>query len=268
MRSEPEGWSALVITASPPAAFTASAMSGVSVATATRPISASLARRSTWTIIGRPPISSSGLPGRRVAAMRAGMSTRCGFRSSARGLEASENRPEIIGWAQSGAFIRVARAGKPISQPLPKVRRERLIPERHRGRWAALSRPTGLGPIRLWTPSNSTRFSAPFSAPACSAGDEFRRPGVFSAREAGKARLRYRREGRACRRRQGRRRAGRADREAAADRFGREGRSRRQEVRCLPHVRKGRPNRVGPNLYGVVNEQWAKATTASISRLP
>ncbi len=29
----------------------------------------------TWTIIGRPQISASGLPGRRVEAMRAGMST-------------------------------------------------------------------------------------------------------------------------------------------------------------------------------------------------
>ena len=35
-----------------------------------------LARRSTWTIIGRPAISSSGLPGSRVAAMRAGISTK------------------------------------------------------------------------------------------------------------------------------------------------------------------------------------------------
>src|SRR5438445_480480 len=50
--------------------------SGVSVANATRPIFASSARRSTWTIIGTPAISSSGFPGRRVEAMRAGISTR------------------------------------------------------------------------------------------------------------------------------------------------------------------------------------------------
>ena len=64
------------MTASPPWAITATAMSGVSVATATRPIPAASARRSTWTIIGRPAMSSSGLPGSRVAAMRAGISTR------------------------------------------------------------------------------------------------------------------------------------------------------------------------------------------------
>src|SRR5882757_3801775 len=64
------------ITASPPWDLTAAAISGVSVATATRPILAASARRRTWTIIGSPAISSSGLPGRRVAAMRAGISTK------------------------------------------------------------------------------------------------------------------------------------------------------------------------------------------------
>jgi hypothetical protein len=44
-----------------------------SVATATGPIPASTARRQTCTIIGSPAISASGLPGRRVAAMRAGI---------------------------------------------------------------------------------------------------------------------------------------------------------------------------------------------------
>ena len=39
---------------------------------------ASMARRQTWTIIGSPWISARGLPGRRVEAMRAGM-TMSGF---------------------------------------------------------------------------------------------------------------------------------------------------------------------------------------------
>ncbi|MET3366048.1 hypothetical protein ABIG07_003583 [Bradyrhizobium ottawaense] len=76
MRSEPEGCVGLVITASPPWAVTTEAISGVSVATATLPIPAASARRSTCTIIGNPAISASGLPGRRVAAIRAGISTR------------------------------------------------------------------------------------------------------------------------------------------------------------------------------------------------
>lgn len=46
-----------------------------------------------------------------------------------------------------------------------------------------------------------------------------------------------------------------ADRKAAADRFRREGCCRRQEVRRLPHLRKGGPNRVGPNLFGTVGEK-------------
>ena len=64
------------MTASPPWDLTAAAISAVSVATATRPMLAASARRSTWTIIGTPPMSSSGLPGSLVAAMRAGISTR------------------------------------------------------------------------------------------------------------------------------------------------------------------------------------------------
>ena len=75
MRSEPEAWSARVITARAPAASAAAAISAVSVATTTSPSAAARARSTTWTIIGRPPMSASGLPGRRVEAKRAGMSS-------------------------------------------------------------------------------------------------------------------------------------------------------------------------------------------------
>jgi hypothetical protein len=43
--------------------------------TNTGPMAAASARRSTWTIMGRPPISASGLPGSRVEASRAGITT-------------------------------------------------------------------------------------------------------------------------------------------------------------------------------------------------
>ncbi len=56
-------------------------MAGSAQATATAPIPASSARRMTCTIIGRPAISASGLPGRRVDAMRAGMTT-IGFKAA------------------------------------------------------------------------------------------------------------------------------------------------------------------------------------------
>ena len=67
------------MTARPPAHSTASEMAGSAQATITGPISAASARSSTCTIIGRPAMSASGLPGRRVEAMRAGIST-MGFR--------------------------------------------------------------------------------------------------------------------------------------------------------------------------------------------
>src|SRR5690606_22372507 len=63
------------MTASPPKARTFLAISVLSVATLTRPRPAAAARRQTCTIIGRPLMSASGLPGRRVACMRAGIKT-------------------------------------------------------------------------------------------------------------------------------------------------------------------------------------------------
>src|ERR1035438_8338546 len=59
--------------ARPPDFSTAAATASESVATTASPILAACARRSTWTIIGRPAISARGLPGRRLEAMRAGM---------------------------------------------------------------------------------------------------------------------------------------------------------------------------------------------------
>ena len=46
-----------------------------SAATQTGPTSASIARRQTWTMMGAPWMSASGLPGRRVEFMRAGIRT-------------------------------------------------------------------------------------------------------------------------------------------------------------------------------------------------
>ena len=72
MRSVPEGRSGSVSTLVPPCASTAAAIAGSAQATITGPTAASHARRQTWTIIGAPPISASGLSGRRVARRRAG----------------------------------------------------------------------------------------------------------------------------------------------------------------------------------------------------
>jgi hypothetical protein len=51
--------------------------------------------RSTWTIIGRPAMSDSGLPGSRVAAMRAGISTR--VRGSVTGFRPGSHDQELVG---------------------------------------------------------------------------------------------------------------------------------------------------------------------------
>ena len=73
MRSDPDGRSGSVRTARPPAASTAWTISASPAATATGPMPAASAWRRTRTIIGRPPMSARGLPGSRVAAIRAGM---------------------------------------------------------------------------------------------------------------------------------------------------------------------------------------------------
>src|SRR5215472_16105794 len=64
------------MTARPRALCTAASTSRESVATTTGPTAAASARRSTCAIIGSPAMTASGLPGRRVEAMRAGMRTR------------------------------------------------------------------------------------------------------------------------------------------------------------------------------------------------
>jgi hypothetical protein len=75
IRSVPDGRSGSVSTARPPAACTTATISASPAATATGPTPAFSAWRSTRTIMGAPPISARGLPGRRVAASRAGIRT-------------------------------------------------------------------------------------------------------------------------------------------------------------------------------------------------
>ena len=79
----------------------------VSVATATRPISAASARRSTWTIIGRPAMSSSGLPGRRRGGHAGGnqhQSAGFGHRREGHGTPV-DNRPEMMGIGRKSAHL-------------------------------------------------------------------------------------------------------------------------------------------------------------------
>src|SRR5271170_1588007 len=61
--------------AAPPIFLTAATTLSSSAATSTGPTSAAMARRHTCAIIGSPQITAKGLFGRRVEAMRAGMTT-------------------------------------------------------------------------------------------------------------------------------------------------------------------------------------------------
>ena len=99
-----------------PPGLTTAAISGVSAATATRPICAP------------PPVAhmddhrhagdvGSGFPGRRVEAMRAGISTKSGLVIGL-GVRQCENSPEIRGiGAIRGVYMGCQSRGKPISQP-------------------------------------------------------------------------------------------------------------------------------------------------------
>ena len=76
----------------------------------------------------------------------------------------------------------------------------------------------------------------------CSAGDELHRRRAFCAAYAGEAGLRNRGKGRGARRGKGSRaRSLRAHRDAVADRLRGKGRRCGEEMRCLPHLREGRP---------------------------
>src|SRR5512146_3547739 len=79
-RSVPEAHSGDVILASPPNSRTAEAMRGSSVATRTWVANRDfLAFSQTYHIIGRPSIWARGLPGNRVEAYRAGITTATPF---------------------------------------------------------------------------------------------------------------------------------------------------------------------------------------------
>src|SRR3954469_215662 len=217
----------------------AAAISGVSVATTTLPIPVSSARRSTWTIIGKPAMSNRGLPGKRVEAMRAGIRTR--VRGSVMRFGPVLSREMVGMGSRSAPIYGLPEQGQTDISTWLGVQRESLIPVAH-------SRPpSGLqstfkawslirnGLLRTQQDSRCHSGYLPHSA-----GDQLHRRRAVRARDAGKAWLCDRGEGRVpWRRRKGARRSVGADREAAADRVGREGRRCRQEVRGLPYLREG-----------------------------
>ena len=194
-------------------------------------------------------MSASGLPGSRVAAMRAGMRMRT---SSAIGLSCRRQPagPERMSQVQR-LLIRVARG------------EANRVSVRRRGPWRRVC-PAPLAPLSgadsRWIPSNSTKSSAPSSAPAwscwrstspparCSRRSKPAKPGYEIAVQEARPPAKPARAG-----------AGRgADRRcvlASADVETR--RDRGQEMRACHTFDKGGPNRVGPNLWGIVGRPKA-----------
>src|SRR5262249_2118486 len=114
MRSEPVLWSLRVMTIRPPAAVTASPTPRLSVAPTPGPPSASWAGRMTRTIIGCPPMSASGLPGRRSEAMRAGIRMRT--LAIKKGPPQSGVLHAVTGWSRT-VYTGCQPGGKPAMCP-------------------------------------------------------------------------------------------------------------------------------------------------------
>ena len=200
-----------------------------------------LARRSTRTIIGRPPMSARGLPGSRVAAMRAGMSTIGFMRSSARSARRRRcpRRPHLAGCAAAGSVSETRAQGQARGRaaPLPSGARVRGLT-------------SGMSDITLQQ-DRSARCWRPVWRSWAWATSCQRHLRVPSAGQAG---LRHRDRRRGRRRRP---RPRRGCRPTGARTCPRRRRQRRQgqvgdQVPVLPQPRPGRPEHdIGPNLYGV-----------------
>src|ERR1019366_9235704 len=90
-------------------------MRASSAATSTGPTSASIARRQTWTIIGSPQMSASGLPGSRVELMRGGAG-KIGL-----AMAAMKNAPK--NWVRRRAYTCCQDRRKAANQDSPWGRR-------------------------------------------------------------------------------------------------------------------------------------------------
>src|SRR6266853_665248 len=174
--------------ARPPAFSTAVAMISSSQATTTGPSWAASARRSTWTIIGRPAISASGLPGSRVEAIRAGMRMRTSSdievpweRGRDARLPTAKKRAGRPRSQEGGSLIRVARAE---ANGLFLHRNNAVIPPT-----LDLRDPVADGLFRI----QQDRGRRPGNR-LVPAGPEHHGRGDFRAPPSGKARFRNRRE--------------------------------------------------------------------------
>ena len=188
-------------------------------------------------------MSASGLPGRRVEAIRAGIRTRTSdigsaggtARRSAIGLTGCQGRRKPAACAPPSVPAASACCVSAFSRSEPidgSVRTQQ-------GPWR--------GPRHLsFRPRPHIAAGAMFSAPSRPSWDTTLRCRSI-LRAAGMQPRRRRSRSRSC---------WRTPRRARRDRG--------QEMPGLPHVQQGEPNRVGPNLYGVVGRDRARYRGSTI----
>ena len=254
MRSVPEGRAGSVSTASPPAAARRR-RSPLGAGDDDRPESASTARRQTWTIIGSPAIGGSGLSGRRVAASRAGIRTTVRARPGARDLLSSDvpaAAPTILVPVRSRGW-----SGRVGLTPARAVVYRRPAARARRGRRGPLSQ------IRRAPMASSSLEGNKLVAAILVAGIIGSGSGVFSRILYQPKELRRTPTRSRCRRRPpaavARPRRSRRSRSASCwpPPTCEQGQEISKKCQACHSLEKGGPNKVGPDLYGVVGRPVA-----------